>query len=572
MSKAFRVATTLAIMFNSLLMAKASAHGPVQVPAKKAKRGSKRSRKDSNAKLKSLNKTLLQTLNGNPPSSINGKKLKRHKSALSIAKDREAELLKLMQGGKIAELEEASLDSNTISSLPSEIQDHIEKPSELSGQLSVIYEDKKDDVSELLYSLETDDGESIAIYPDKDIHSYAGKHLKLKGLQTGHNLAIKTEGLKKLEIIDDGADQLVLNPNLKGRKKAKQPDSVGKQKTLVILAQDASDPSGSKQATKSQVRKKYFGNDGNSVNDFIVANSYGKASITGEVTGWTSVKNLCEATKFEHSGFAYSQLAQKILKKVSSKQNIGKYSRFVFVLPSNSTTTRSCFQRGTQGIGTVGKAKLKIGKKNVKASFNFIKAGTLDSAVAAHEFGHNFGATHADSYDCGEHTIDHRGRCKQVEYGDVFSVMGNLSRSHFNAVRKEKFGWFEKSQVKTISGRTNKIITLTATEIEGGVKAIKINKKDGYTYILEYHQPIVKDKTQENLQHNGVIIHEAHKNPFFQTRLLDATPKSISVGAADFFDAPLEIGKRFTDPANGINVEVIGISSNEATVKVTVDG
>ena len=67
----------------------------------------------------------------------------------------------------------------------------------------------------------------------------------------------------------------------------------------------------------------------------------------------------------------------------------------------------------------------------------------MTTGVMAHEFGHNLGAHHANSYTCTANgaRVALSTSCTSNEYGDPFSVMGTAPRGQTNARGTSSAGW-----------------------------------------------------------------------------------------------------------------------------------
>lgn len=89
-------------------------------------------------------------------------------------------------------------------------------------------------------------------------------------------------------------------------------------------------------------------------------------------------------------------------------------------------------------------------------SWLMIKAGHItNDAVTGHEFGHNFGLHHGNTYSCKDAMgarVTLSDTCTSTEYGDPFELMGSVVRRHFNASSKAFLGWLPSYSV-TQSGR-----------------------------------------------------------------------------------------------------------------------
>lgn len=198
--------------------------------------------------------------------------------------------------------------------------------------------------------------------------------------------------------------------------------------------------------------------------------------------------------------------------------------------------------------------------------------------IVAHELGHNFGVHHANSYTC----VDDNGRrvpisnnCTINAYKDPFDIMGNISTHHFSGFRKSAMGYWDDSQIMTISERGTYEVRLSPIETsEGTVKSIRIPRVYSNTgqiesyYDIEYRTPFgFDDFRPEDPVVNGVSIRLTTLPTVFapQSNLIDTHPETES-----FEDAALQSGKTFEDSENQIQIRTNNTDSEGAIVQVTL--
>jgi len=153
-------------------------------------------------------------------------------------------------------------------------------------------------------------------------------------------------------------------------------------------------------------------------NRFVQHVSFGKASLTGDVTPWLTVKqfNSCDLT-------AQGDIAVTLLAAArAAGYDPNAFSRFVFVVP---------LPAGCNFLG--------FGAENEVWLF-----GTSSQYVVDHELGHTFGLPHAFSIACKT--------CRTVEYGDPYDEMGH-GHGHYNAWEKAQIGWLTGVTTISASGR-----------------------------------------------------------------------------------------------------------------------
>jgi len=174
--------------------------------------------------------------------------------------------------------------------------------------------------------------------------------------------------------------------------------------------------------------------------------------------------------------------------------------------------------------------------------------------VGSHEVGHNFGLNHAGFWDTDDGTIIGSGAA--VEYGNPFDQMGGASSSfdaHFGARQKNYLDWIVDGDVVKIAanGTTTTRIRAFDRSTAAGAKALAVDRTGtNNDYWVEYRQ----DYADTNLwARDGVFLNWGdvtinNGKPL----LLDFTPET---GSKD--DAPILIGRTFSDSAGGIHITPI---------------
>jgi hypothetical protein len=275
---------------------------------------------------------------------------------------------------------------------------------------------------------------------------------------------------------------------------------------------------------------------------FDLENSYGQASLTGDVFGWYTIalsSTVCD----------YSTLAsQARAAATAAGVNLSNYSRYVYAFPSNAC--------GWWGLGTVGG----------NPSSAWIN-GSLQLAVVGHEMGHNFGLYHSHALECG--TVPIGTGCTSVEYGDPLDIMGSSYQNHFNAFQKERLGWLNYGSSPPITTVTSSgTYPIDPFETVGaGPKALKIPiGTTGNYYYVEWRRPAGFDaglSGNPNVM-NGVVLHQASPSNGDSSKLLDMTATS------SWSDPALIVGQSFTDAAALITITPISITSTNALVTVSM--
>jgi hypothetical protein len=307
---------------------------------------------------------------------------------------------------------------------------------------------------------------------------------------------------------------------------------------LVKFSDTATEP-----FTQAAVQSLVFGGPGtNSVAEFYKEASYGLQLVGGTATPWLPLA-IATPTSCTYSsiGTAADSAA------TAAGYNLASYTHRIYFFPRVSTC-------GWSGLATVGGGRAYI---NQSASL----------LVVAHELGHNFGALHAASLDCGNAVIG--GTCTSSEYGDSFNVMGNQRAMHFATFQKMDLGWISTSNVAT-HGAGVATYTLSPVETAGGTTyAVKIPARTNRTYWLEFRRPLGFDAGLSSFPNNGLQMRLA--SPFESicsgcaddTELLDTTPLTSA-----FTDGTLVAGKAYADWDTGITVSVLAATSTSADVRV----
>ncbi|OAI43146.1 hypothetical protein AYO41_02820 [Verrucomicrobia bacterium SCGC AG-212-E04] len=185
------------------------------------------------------------------------------------------------------------------------------------------------------------------------------------------------------------------------------------------------------------------------------------------------------------------------------------------------------------------------------------------TGVACHEWGHNLGLWHANSWIAGNDTIIGAG--SNGEYGDSFDTMGSAGAGpySFNSYHRNRLDWLPNGNIQTAASAsaTYRIFAYDQTTLTPGqLLAVKTNK-DTRDYWLEHRVQWGSVPTVSN----GIILHwNSWGSSNGGSQILDMTPGSPGgVG-----DGGLILGRTFSDVLSGIHITPI---AKNATTPESID-
>ncbi len=269
------------------------------------------------------------------------------------------------------------------------------------------------------------------------------------------------------------------------------------------------------------------------VNQFILDDSFGQASLTTTVTGLIVLPQT-QAYYLSHGDFSLRNDAIAAAKAANPA-----WDTALFDLDA---------VRFNGGPGNYA------GQAYVGARGVWLKTST--AGVAEHEFGHNFGNWHANSWSLTDpQTVIGTGT--NVEYGDPFDVMGPAGggAQHYNVYYKWSLGWIPDANVAHVAAGGT--FQLSANDLGGTVSASALYAidvtKDARHYWLDFRQnagwssnPWVMNGVGLRWSPFGGAIGNSNSG----TELLDTTPNSVD-GKTDSY---LVAGRTFDDNVSGIHI------------------
>ncbi len=211
---------------------------------------------------------------------------------------------------------------------------------------------------------------------------------------------------------------------------------------------------------------------------------------------------------------------------------------------------------------------LWVARSNVGGSYAAVGGrgahlNTSSVGAACHELGHNYGLLHANGWLTANESVIGPGT--NAEYNDPFDRMGGGGSldpaNHFNACSKNLLGWLTDDNVLTAAASGTYRVHAFDREAPkpGTYGAIRI-RKDAYQDWLYGRDYWFAFRERPRTPGNPWLAEglDCHWDPWEEsnggTQILDMTPGSPN----GFRDAPLLIGRTFTDPAAGIHVTPIG--------------
>ncbi len=401
------------------------------------------------------------------------------------------------------------------------------------------------------YNLKAADGQRYKlVFPDDPANPRAknkgpgllgGSKVKIKGKKSADNTIVMASS--------GGEDVVTVSA-------VTVPEALETRKVAIILFNFSDDTS--QPMTPDEAKQEVFGSSENSVKSFLKRNSYGKFDIKGniqpegDVFGWVTINNAKAAGCYEN---LWADAADKAVAETGIDLSV--YQHKIYSFPQAS-------------CGWGGKAYLPGSR-----SFNNIR---ISSNVATHEFGHNLGLTHANGYRCKDQYnfyTDMSSTCQSLEYYDDFDVMGNSNTSYtqdLSAYHKLQLGWLPKANMQQISASGEYTITPIEKTADGTQVLLVPRATWRKIGVLDYYYLEYRPHTEANsVQPPGALVRYGKIYDdlgFNNSNLIDTTPETIY--GNNFSDAPLAIGRTFTDSVNGVTITPVSATPDQLKVKVTL--
>jgi hypothetical protein len=298
------------------------------------------------------------------------------------------------------------------------------------------------------------------------------------------------------------------------------------------------------------------------VNDldlYIQEASAGQLRLSATLMPWISVPppalGACDSNASTNIDRVFDLMNKARVAADAAGWQTGSYDTLVLYSPYISGCAFS-------GLATVGGGLVWIARN----SFN--------RGILAHELGHNLGAPHAQSLDCGGAVW--AAGCTGRAYGDPFSVLGWAGNGgHYSTPEQHSFGWLRAGEVVPAANGTVRLNAVASTAT--GPTAITVPASNGQFW-LEYRAARGYDGFVAGNGHTaGVQVrwvpaggHPIPSDP--GPLLLDGHPGSETAGNK-FKNAGFGPGETWTDPSgrfrfsmgaadvNGVNVTITDVTA-----------
>lgn len=463
---------------------------------------------------------------------------------IRLARDRKQALKQLIKTNPARALA-LGIPSPTLSTLPDYLQTHMEEwvSSEGAYHVSIACGDEWPSDSTQIYRTFSDGSQSFQAFVGSK-HQYwsSMEHVKVKGLAVDEILAISQ--LKKLSpgTISMKSQTLSMAGSSGGVMTNAEPllnlpslHTQGIKRLLfmpVCFPDDTTPPMSKSEATKMLLE----------ANEIISSQSYQSTSLVFDITPLLMLpamkatygsKSILEWVDDVHEASRASGFDPDLYDLEIIRNNKIPGKRFAF-----------------DGLATIGGKGL------------ILQSSSL--SVAVHELGHNFGLWHANFWDAEEDSIIGPGRV--MEYGDVFDTMGSShaapSRYDFNMAFKQQLHWISQPHVLPVikSGFYRLHAFDTGARTHGRIYGLRIHKDQARDYWLSFRSQIKSNPwTQSGLIVQWAPFDGVAGNSLGGTMLLDSNP-GRGYASNPKHDAPLVIGRTFSDAMAGIHITPVSVS------------
>lgn len=192
--------------------------------------------------------------------------------------------------------------------------------------------------------------------------------------------------------------------------------------------------------------------------------------------------------------------------------------------------------------------------------------GDATLSVHVHEFGHNYGLDHANFWQRSLGSInpvDPNGT--NVEYGDPFDVMGegDAPLGSYHAEAKQRLKWLSTGEWTPVTSSGTYSVRRIDHANTSGSRGLRITRATNDHYWISYRRAL----DDFHLRSGAYLTW--HRPGQLKTLLVDTTPES-SPGQNDRHDAPIRIGRTYSDTSANIHITAIGRSGTEPNETLSV--
>ncbi len=326
------------------------------------------------------------------------------------------------------------------------------------------------------------------------------------------------------------------------------------------------------------------------IKKFYEAESFSKVKVEGHIYGPYIIKapkSQCNTPDPEAKAKAEADGYIDVEKAGT------QYTNVQYVSPVNT----ACLYNGSRWEGLAERPGNEswINSSSITGAFSGGQANENGVFTMSHEIGHNFGLEHAHDFPCktGDTGLPFTNAftgCTVKLYGNNFDILGNGRRNNnFGASEKSRFGWWESSQIKTVTTTGNYTVEPAETNAAGThLLVIKRPGKvgDEEDYYVEFHQPLVPFSDFTKIQAGNPEYWEAlYGGPWVV--LSSGQGEEVHNDSLQLFMAPtaakpeteatrwgyvavaLPPGKTYTNSVDEVKLKTESASSAGAIVKVT---